>query len=104
MKVGITASRSNRISNFVSAGWVVIKTWDFPLGSVALEVETLFFRWLRKDIGLPVYLGELEMGALGGFSETFESQAVSPKTVISTIETISEQAMKNLATFPASYE
>ena len=104
MKVGITATRSNRISNFISAGWVVIQTWDFPLGSVALEVETLFFRWLRKDIGLPVYLGELEMGALGGFSETFESETVSPKTVISTIDKIAEQTMKNLAIFPDSYE
>lgn len=91
MKVGITATRSNRILKFQRTGWAIVRTWDFQKGALALEVETLFFRWIRKDVGLPVYLGELEMGALGGFSETFESGHVSAAEVISKIEEISQK-------------
>jgi hypothetical protein len=85
-KVGITAAGSSRVHIFSRAGWVQIRTWEFDVGLHALDVETLFFRWLRKDMGMPPYLSKAEMPNTGGNSETFALDRFSREEVMKKIE------------------
>lgn len=71
-KVGITNIDSPRLSNFKSAGWEEIHLFYSKDGNRTRSVETEFFRWLRKDLGVRRFLSEEAMYPLFGASETFE--------------------------------
>lgn len=62
---------SARLRNFATLGWRVIDSIQLENGNWAREVETKFFRWLRKHLGLPQFLGKEDMGGFAGASETF---------------------------------
>ena len=83
-KVGITGKDQNRLTNFQNEGWVVIQTWESD-GTTIAEAETLFFSWLRKELGIPAFLGMEEMRRTGGFSETFDAYSLSDREVIGKI-------------------
>lgn len=70
-KVGIMNVDSARLRNFATLGWRVIDSIQLENGNWAREVETKFFRWLRKHLGLPQFLGKEDMGGFAGASETF---------------------------------
>jgi hypothetical protein len=87
-KVGIsnpTAIR-NRLEMFSRQGWSVIKTWDSESGLTILNVETKFFKWLRKDKQIPRYLSKSDMGNAQGHSETFSDSILTQAEVIAKIE------------------
>ena len=87
-KIGITNidNRHDRIDNFAKLGWQTIQTWEDENGFVILGAETLLFRWIRKDLKLPVFLKPKEMGRHGGWSETFSLEAVAEDFVVAMIE------------------
>jgi hypothetical protein len=87
-KIGITnlKSKFDRIKGFTELGWATIATFEDEDGSNILGAETKLFRWLRKELALPAYLGKAEMGRLGGNSETFSGEGVSDSEVIKKIE------------------
>ena len=89
-KVGITSAKSNRIEKFRKEGWKLVKKWEFEYGSIALETETLFFHWLRKEEKLPRYLGVEEMPRTGGSSETFEMNVMPSQKVVEKIEELAK--------------
>jgi hypothetical protein len=91
-KVGITnpGRKTNRITAY-GPDWSVIQTLYSRDGSSIQSLETLTLRWLRKEKGLPPFLGRLEMGKNGGQSETFEAAGASDQEVLDKIEEISEQ-------------
>lgn len=86
-KVGITNVdvKTDRLLAFKKNGWLVEKTWDGP-GQDVLRAETLFFRWLRKDKGIPPFLFYSDMPKTGGWSETFSAEAVASQEAAETIE------------------
>jgi hypothetical protein len=89
-KVGITNTniRTDRLNAFGARDWVVIKTWTFTEGNSPQTVERRFFKWLRKDLGTPQFLGPSDMGGLGGHSETFSEEGPSDLEVISYIDSL----------------
>ena len=73
-KVGITnvETKTDRLAAFKSEGWRVEALWQGN-GADVLRLETLFFRWLRKEISLPPFLDYSDMPRTGGWSETFSA-------------------------------
>jgi hypothetical protein len=89
-KIGITnvRSKSDRINGFKKIGWNVIATFEHPDGQIILNLETQMFRWIRKELHLPPYLGSIEMGRMSGGSETFSGEGISDDEVIRRINTM----------------
>lgn len=81
-KVGITNHSSSRLESFLQLGWVLLWKSELLPGSQCRMVELSFFRWLRKDMQMPPFLGSKEMGRVGGFSETFSGE-VDDKVILS---------------------
>lgn len=81
-KVGIANddSKPNRLSAHKKWGWNTIEIFGFESGWDALEMENLFFRWLRKDLKILPHL-EIEQMKQGGWSETFSQQHISSTDV-----------------------
>jgi hypothetical protein len=104
MKVGITGQDKARLKNLVNAGWIVVMKWDSQNGIRVRYVETHFFRWIRRDLLMPQYLGRGDMGRLGGASETFSSEisaaAVRQKLeeLIAAAEALSEEQLIDVKT------
>jgi hypothetical protein len=91
-KIGITNvnRKSDRIARF-GTDWITINTVSHENGEVVRELETLLFRWIRRDLGIPPYLGPEEMGSAGGHSETFSLEGPSDKVVLEKINLLFEK-------------
>jgi hypothetical protein len=85
-KVGISNYKTKRVESY-EKGWKVVRVWDDDNGLLILNLETNILRWLRRDLGLPPYLGQVDMGKAGGASETFAEEGISNDEVVSKIET-----------------
>jgi hypothetical protein len=85
-KIGITNLDGTRLGRFQQKGWQPRKVFDSVSGDNAMKVERNVFAWLRKDCGLPVFLGRSEMGVVGGWTETFSLEGPSDAEVIARIE------------------
>ena len=88
-KVGITNpdSKMKRLGTF-GEGWTVITTFTEEDGLLIRDLETRLLRWLRKDLGLPSYLGKEDMGKGGGWSETFSTEGPTDIQVIEQAEKV----------------
>lgn len=86
-KVGVTNvdSKKDRLQEFRDNGWRVVYTVTNE-GYICQALETRLLRWIRKELGLPPYLGKQEMPRTGGWSETFEAQAVEEHEVIAKMQ------------------
>lgn len=86
-KVGITNQnlKSDRIEGFKSRGWQVVATVTCEDGHKIRDLETKILNWIRKDLGLPSFLGKEEMGRHGGWTETFSSEGISNSEILSKI-------------------
>ena len=82
-KVGITNPDrgQNRIENWKKRQWKVINTVHSEDGGRILNLETEVLRWIRKDLGLPPFLGSQDIGSIGGSSETFSAEGPSDSQV-----------------------
>jgi hypothetical protein len=76
-KVGVANQKSTRLETWKSLGWDVIYRFDSDDGALVLSLETNILRWIRKELGYPPHLSQLEIGKLGGFSETFSDEGIS---------------------------
>jgi hypothetical protein len=86
-KIGITNVdiRTDRLNAWNQRGWRTVKTYRGD-GFTILTLETLVLRWVRKDLGLPPYLGQSEVGGIGGWSETFSGEGPSNFEIIIKID------------------
>lgn len=78
-KIGITNKgvKFDRIQGFAKLGWRQVFTIECDSGQLILQTETELFRWIRKELALPEFLGKSDMGRMGGNSETFSGEAIS---------------------------
>jgi hypothetical protein len=89
-KVGITNQgiRTDRLQGFASLGWQEVAIFSIEDGTIARRVETATLRWVRRDCGLPPYLGKEEMGGIAGWRETFSSEGPTNAEVIEKIQSL----------------
>lgn len=85
-KMGIANLTSKRLDNFQERGWRTLHKVESSSGLAILELETRMFRWLRKEVGLTVYLEKQDMQRMAGFTETFSLEAVTNTEIIRKIE------------------
>lgn len=74
--IGNRDSVNDRLKSFIKVGWVVLEKHDFKFGKDALRIEKEIFKWLRKDLHIPVFLSN-EQFSHGGSNETFSDIAIS---------------------------
>ncbi len=86
-KIGISNFEFKRLAEY-EVHWTAIKLWSHESGLAVAGVETQTLKWLRKEKGLPQFLGREEMGQAGGFTETFSFDGVSDFEVITYIESL----------------
>lgn len=88
-KVGITAESSpGRLSLFREVGWVTLKLYRFEKGQDALDFESEFFDWLRKEMRIPPYLSSTETKRTGGWTETFSVDSISYEATLEKLKTL----------------
>jgi hypothetical protein len=87
-KIGITnlKTKSLRVAQFQKSGWKIIRTWEDNNGLVILNLETKMLQWIRKERGIPPFLSRSDMGRQGGWSETFDRDALDESQLIQKIE------------------
>jgi len=85
-KVGIAGTDSIRIATFERHGWKLTHVEEFSTGAEAREVEKAVHRWWRKDLELPVWLGQKDTGSLGGWTETISADELTEFEMITRIE------------------
>jgi hypothetical protein len=94
-KVGITSAESgDRLKAFQREGWTLHALYSFDKGSDASEAEALFFRAIRTERAIPVFLSEIEMVRTGGWTETFSSQIISQTKVLQLIADSSSNGVR----------
>ena len=96
-KLGITnqTTKVSRLDNFAKTGWIEIASIQHDDGALIRDCETFMLRWLRKDIGLPIALSDLEMGREGGQSETFSIDGPNNEEILAKIkETFAELSLR----------
>jgi DNA-directed RNA polymerase subunit RPC12/RpoP len=81
LKVGVGNSqegkKNDRIKRLQKYGWEVHKRWDFDTGAEAYGYEQNVLSYLRKDLGLPVYMTLDLMKKTGGHTETVDADSIS---------------------------
>jgi hypothetical protein len=87
-KLGITNTGTTRLASFKSKGWRVFKTFEFTVGSDALALEGVLKKWLREEMGIPVFLTKGDMDRLGGHTETFSESAIAIEKVVAQVEKV----------------
>lgn len=93
-KVGIgnVKKSDDRLGKFNKRGWQTHKVWNMETGAIALNVEKIVFRVIRKELKLPVYLVKEQMPVTGGHSETIDADAIT----LLKLENIINKAIKGL--------
>ena len=80
--------KGDRLAKWISAGWRVIRTFETDDGAAIRDTETVILRWIRKDLGLPPFLGREEMGSAGGQTETFSMEGPTDTEIIDAIRRV----------------
>ena len=86
VKVGITTA--NGVSGHMRTkrdGWRLVKSWEFPVGAQARDIERAVLAWWRDELDAPVFLTAAEMGRRGGWTETAERRRVSAEETVTFI-------------------
>lgn len=87
-KVGISNTGTGRLRSWLGSGWSLVKSFSFERGYEASYVEAKFHFWRRNVLQQPDFLSKADVGRMGGWTETFHNQSVSPKTVEQKLEEI----------------
>ena len=89
-KVGIGNHKkvNDRLGRFRKFGWQTHKTWEFPTGEAALEVERQIFKILRFEMGLPIYLSFEDMRKTQGHTETVGADAITLLELESIVQSV----------------
>ena len=74
--VGNYDSVHDRLNSFIKVGWHLLGLHSFEQGKDALKIEKAVFKWIRKELNIPVFLTN-EQFSHGGSSETFSDDSVS---------------------------
>jgi hypothetical protein len=85
VKVGITGG-DERIGKYVRNGWILIHSAGFATGAAAWAVEQAVLRHIREEMSLSSFLTADQMGAQGGWTETFSADILPPRGLWQMVE------------------
>lgn len=85
-KIGITNSGTQRLSSWLGKGWDLVRQYDFTKGSEARFIETRFHYWRRNVRLEPDFLSKVDVGRMGGWTETFTNKSLSRDEIHSKIQ------------------
>ena len=96
VKVGIAGEtvKELRVERFGRHGWHLVGSIPFADRKLAEDVETTVLRSIRAK-GVPHYLTERHMKGLGGWTETFWADEVSPEELWSLVRTTAAKERRN---------
>lgn len=83
--VGNYDSVQDRLKSFIKVGWHVLGLHSFQEGKEALKIEKAVFKWIRKELSIPIFLSD-EQFSHGGSTETFSDISISEKEVINKLD------------------
>lgn len=90
-KVGIAnvskLKKTDRLHRHGIHGWEVVNVWNFTNGNIPMEIESQFFYFIRKELGIPVFLKKGTM-KYEGETETFAQSAIKESEVQRKIATL----------------
>ena len=91
-KIGVAnqKTRNNRVLEHQKSGWKIFKTIDFIDGDSAFQVEQKVLLWLRKKMGIGVYLNQEQMPQ-GGYTETVDASEIDLVTIWAKVEQLSRK-------------
>jgi hypothetical protein len=92
-KIGIANSYKSkkyddRMYQHEKQGWVLYKRADFETVQKASDIETSVLKWLRLEVGLPIFLSQNQMPN-GGHTETVDAAEIDLPTIWEKIEELS---------------
>jgi hypothetical protein len=92
-KIGIANSYKSkkyddRMYQHEKQGWVLYKKANFETVQRASEIETTVLKWLRLQVGLPVFLSPKQMPN-GGHTETIDASEIDLSTIWAKVEKLS---------------
>jgi hypothetical protein len=85
-KIGITNQEGKRLNSLYKNGWEPVQLFSFDIGADAETVESECLRWVRNELHLPPFISNDQMRRTGGWTETFSSELISERVVITYIE------------------
>jgi hypothetical protein len=90
VKVAITGG-DERISKYLRSGWILIQTAGLETGAGAWAIEQAVLRQIRENRNLGHFLLPDQVGAQGGWTETFDADALSPSDLWRMVELTRDQ-------------
>ena len=92
-KIGIANSYKSkkyddRMYHHEKQGWFMYKKLSFKTVKEASDVETAVLKWLRIEVGLPMFLSHKQMPK-GGYTETVDASEIDLPTIWEKIEQLS---------------
>jgi hypothetical protein len=80
--------------NHKKHGWDTYKTKNFAKLRNAYLVEQKIIKWLRLEVGLPIYLSDSQMPQ-GGWTETVDASEIDLPTIWAKVEKLSKVKKKS---------
>jgi hypothetical protein len=85
VKVGITGGEE-RTAKYVRNGWTLLQATSFATGAAAWAIEQAVLRHIREGMALSYFLTPEQMGAQGGWTETFDASLLPPSSLCQMVE------------------
>ena len=79
----------DRMYQHEKQGWVLYKKANFQTVQKASDIETSVLKWLRLQVGLPIFLTPKQMPR-GGHTETMEASEIDLPTIWAKVEELSK--------------
>ena len=79
----------DRMYQHEKQGWVLYKKANFQTVQKASDIETSVLKWLRLQVGLPIFLTPKQMPR-GGHTETIEASEIDLPTIWAKVEELSK--------------
>ena len=78
----------DRMYQHEKQGWILYKKVNFKTVQEASDIETSVLKWLRMEVGLPVFLSPKQMPK-GGHTETVDASEIDLSTIWAKVEELS---------------
>jgi hypothetical protein len=85
VKVGITGGEE-RTAKYVRNGWTLLQATGVATGAAAGAIEQAVLRRIREEMSLSHFLTAEQMGAQGGWTETFDANLLPPHDLLQIVE------------------